>query len=388
MTAPAEHALLSASAASRWMHCTPAPRLEETLPESTSTYAEEGRVAHDLADLKILKLFLKLTTKAYNKLLKDIQANSLYQDEMTKHTDIYADYVSQIVHSYAAPPYIATEKRLDYSTYVPEGFGTGDCIVIGGSTLHVIDFKYGKGVPVSAERNPQMMLYALGAISAYSLLYSIDTVKMAIVQPRLDTISEWECSAEELIKWGTEVVKPLAETAFAGQGEFAPGEHCRFCRAKALCRARTEAHTALEDFKPMLPPLISHEEVGQLLARARDLAKWVSDLEDYALKACLQGETIPGWKAVEGRSTRRFIDHDAAFTVLKTSGIEEAMLYERKPITLAATETLLGKARFKELLGAMVSTPPGKPALALETDKRAPITRQTAADDFNTETEE
>lgn len=382
------HALLSASAAHRWLHCPPSARLEETLPERTSTYAEEGRLAHEIAELKVRKAFLQLATRTYNKQLKELQTHELYQDEMLTHTDAYLDYISQIVHSFTSPPYIAVEKRLDFSRIVPEGFGTGDCIIIGGQTLHVIDFKYGKGVPVSADGNPQMMLYAIGAWDAYSLLYDIQNVKMTIAQPRLDTFSEWECSVDELLAWATFTVRPQAQLAFAGQGEFLAGEHCRFCRAKALCRARADAHTALEDFKPMLPPLITNEEVGQLLARSRDLAKWVADLEEYALKACLAGEQIPGWKAVEGRSTRQFTDMDKAFGVLKANGVEEAMLYERKPLTLAATEKLLGKKRFRELLTEYVTTPPGKPALAPSTDKREPITRATAADDFTTETEE
>lgn len=353
------------------------------MPERESTYADEGRLAHEIAELKLRKAFVEpMGPKTFSNRLKKLQEKPLYQDEMLRHTDAYMDYVSQVVHSYSSLPYVAIEKRLDYSTYAPEGFGTGDCIIIGGNTLHVIDLKYGKGVPVSAVENPQMLLYALGALTAYSLLYELTRAKVVIMQPRLDIISEYELSIGELLAWG-ERIKPVAQHAFEGKGDFVPGEHCRFCRAKALCRARLENHTALEDFKMMRPPLISNEEVGQILLKAQTLAAWVKDLEDYALSECLSGNEIPGWKAVEGRKVRQFADVDAAFAVLTGTGYDSAVLYERKPITLSAVEKLLGKAKFGELLAPHVITPPGKPALAPSTDKREPIIRATAQDDFN-----
>lgn len=378
-----EHALLSASGAHKWLHCTPSARLEATLPEVESSYANEGRLAHEIAELKLRKAFIEpIGPRAFNNKLKKLQENPLYQDEMLRHTDTYFDYVSKIVHEYQAPPYIAIEKRIDYSAYAPEGFGTGDCIIIGGNTLRVIDLKYGKGVPVSAVDNPQMKLYALGALMEYSILYGIENVVLAIAQPRLDNISEFSLSVEDLLTWG-ESIKPIAQKAFAGEGEFIPGEHCRFCRAKALCRARAEFNTSLEEYKYMLPPLISNEEVGQILKKAQDLAAWVKNLEEYALSECLKGNEIPGWKAVEGRSTRLFTDQDAAFKMLIANGIEEAMLYERKPITLAATEKLLGKAKFKELLAEFIQIPPGKPTLVPLSDKREAIIRRSAEEDFN-----
>jgi len=356
------------------------------MPDSTSAYAAEGTLAHGIAELKLRKQFLNLPTRAFNSALKKLQEDALYQDEMLRHTDTYVDYVSQLVHGHKCPPYITAEKRLDFSRWVPEGFGTGDCIVIGGETINVIDFKYGKGVPVSAEENPQMMLYALGALEAYSVLYDIKFAKVIIVQPRLDTVSEWTTSVANLLTWAHNFVAPKAQLAFGGQGDYAPGDHCRFCRAKAVCRVRAENHTALEDFKAMRPPLLSNEEVGQLLERARDLAKWVADLEEYALTECLAGRGVDGWKAVEGRSSRQFVNLDNAFELLKKNGVEEAVLYERRPITLAATERLLGKAKFRDLLSAHVITPPGKPTLVPVTDKREPITRASAIDDFKSET--
>jgi len=378
-----KHALLSASSSHKWLHCTPSARLEETLPETTSQYAEEGRLAHEIAELKLRKAFIEpMGPRTFNAKLKKLQAKDLYQDEMLKHTDTYLDYVSRIVLGFKSPPYVAIEKHLDYSKYAPEGFGTGDCIIISGNTLYTIDFKYGKGVPVSAEQNTQMMLYALGAYSEYSFLYPITTVKMAIVQPRLDTISEWEISVEALLTWG-EHIKPIAQKAFDGAGEFVPGEWCRFCRAKSTCRARCETYTALEDFGKAKPPFITNEEVGQILQRARELAAWVKDLEEYALNTCLNGEEIPGWKAVHGRGNRAFIDTDAAFKVLMDAGYDEAILYERKPLSPAKIEELIGKKDYKELLANYVETLPGKPTLVPITDKREAITnRPSAAEDF------
>jgi hypothetical protein len=376
-----EHALLSASGAHKWLSCTPSARLEETLPESTSGYAEEGRLAHSIAELKVRKFIEPMSQRTFNSQLKKLRENSLYQDEMLRHTDTYLDYVSSIVHGCESAPHIAVEKKLNYSLYVPEGFGTGDCIIVGGNTLHVIDFKYGKGVPVSATENPQMMLYALGAYTEYSFLFDIWDIQMAIVQPRLDGISEYRMAASDLLAWG-ESIRPVAQRAFDGQGEFVAGDHCRFCRAKSLCRARTEFGTSLEEHRMMVPPLISNAEVGQILVRAHLLAAWVKDLEEYALNECLAGNEIPGWKAVEGRSTRQFTDQDAAFKTLTTNGVEEAMLYKREPLTLAKVEDLLGKPRFTELLSVYVNKPPGKPALAPESDRREPIKRGSAKDDF------
>lgn len=384
MTAPIAHkdrahALLSASGADRWINCPPSARLEEQFEDTTSDYAREGTLAHEIAELKLRKHFIEpISTRTFNTRLNKLKKQELYQDEMLGYTDAYLEYVKEIVYGYANKPHIAIEARLDFSHIVPDGFGTGDCIIIGGDTLHVIDFKYGKGVSVSAEDNPQMKLYALGAINKYSMLFAINTVKLVIVQPRLSNISEWEISAADLMAWG-ESIKPVAELAFDGKGEFKAGDHCRFCRAKAQCRARTDTMTALEAFDLKKPPLISDDEVGSILKTAQTLKAWVTDLEEYALKALLSGKEIQGWKAVEGRSNRQFNDLDKAFDTIKASGIDEALLYERKPITLTAVEKLLGKKEFTELLSKHVIKPPGKPTLAPETDKRDAITLQTSA---------
>jgi hypothetical protein len=353
------------------------------MPESTSDYAEEGRLAHTIAELKLRKRFVEpIGPRKFTNQIKKFKEQPLFDPEMLKLTEDYLDYVSGIAMSYDIPPHVAVEKRLNYSDYAPDGFGTGDCIIIGGNTLHVIDFKYGKGVPVVAENNPQIMLYALGALTEYSILFNIESVKMTIFQPRLSNVAESEMSADALLAWGKSI-QPTAEKAFRGLGEFKPGDHCRFCRARSRCRARSEFNTDLEDqYHLMKPPLLSNEEVGAILQRAKNLAAWVSDLEKYGLAECLAGNEIPGWKAVEGRSKRGFTDQEAAFALLQQNGIEETMLYERTPLTLAAVEKLLGKAKFRELLSGYVETPPGKPTLAPESDKREAVTRTSASEDF------
>lgn len=382
------HAILSASGASRWMACTPSARLEEQFPDSTSEYAKEGTLAHELCELKVRKNLIEpMHTRTYNSKLKKIKEHELWQDEMDKHTDTYLEYIQGLVHSYNCTPAVMVEKKVDFSSYVPDGFGTADCIIIAEGTLHVIDFKYGKGVAVSAENNPQMKLYGLGAYLEYSFLYAISKVKMTIVQPRLDeVISEYEISTTELMEWAEEVVKPLADMAYKGEGTYIAGNHCKFCRAKATCRerARMNLETSKFDFKE--PALLSDEEVGEALKMAQDLAKWAEDLKDYALAESLKGKLIPGWKAVEGRGSRVFTDNEEALKVLIGSGIDETMLYERKQLTLAQIEKVLGPKQFKELVGDMVEKSPGKPTLVIETDKREAITNKTTAiEDFKEE---
>lgn len=380
-----DHALLAASAAHRWLVCTPSVRLEEQFPDTTSEYALEGTLAHEIAELKLRKYFLEpMSQRSFSAKLNKLKKHELFQEEMLRHTDTYLDYLKGLAISFSSAPYVAIEKKVDYSAYAPEGFGTCDCIIIHGGDLYITDFKYGKGVPVSAEDNPQMKLYALGAYLEYSFLYPIKTVHLAIVQPRIDNISEWSLPIEELLAWG-ESIKPIAQKAFNGEGEFVPGDHCRFCRAKALCRARAEHYTALEDFKGMKPPLISNEEVGQILERAIALEAWVKELKEYALAEALKGEEIPGWKAVEGRSVRNYVDIDKAFEHLKQNGIDEAMLYERVPLTVAKLEKALGKKEFRSLLEepGLVEKQPGKPTLVPISDKRPAIqATPEAAEDF------
>ena len=385
------HALLSASGAHRWLLCPPSAKLEEQFPDTASDTAEEGTLAHELAELKVRNYFnpgevsKRKLTYAINKLKKD----RLWQDEMLTHTDTYLDYIREVSVKLPSQPSVEIEKHLDLSAYIPGGFGTADFIMLQGEDLYVMDFKYGKGVPVFAEENPQMLLYALGAFEAYKILYSIKQIHLAIIQPRLDSISEWDCSLDELLKFGIHV-KERAALAIEGAGKFCPGEkQCRFCRAKAVCRARAEENVrlAFSPDKGKLPPLITNAEVGNYLLQGEDVAKWLSDLKDYALKECLAGKEIPGWKAVEGRGQRDWTDMDAAFERLTKSGLtEEVMLWEKKPLTLAQVEKLVGKKDFQDAVGEFVVKHPGKPALVKESDRREAITNKvTAAEAFKEE---
>ena len=384
MPTPEKHALLSASSASRWLKCTAAPRYEEQFPEKTSEYAEEGRLAHAICELKVIKQFTtQLTPRTFTTRLKKLKDNPLYQDEMDKTSDLYLEHLTERAMQYDTKPNVAVEVRVDFAEYVPEGFGTCDCIMIGGDTLNITDYKHGKGVPVSAEGNAQMRLYALGALKRYAPIYgnTIKKVCMTIDQPRIQTEPSSETiTVEDLLAWG-ESIKPAAAKAYMGMGEFKPGEHCRFCRGKAKCRARADQNTALEEFKDCVPqnaekpPLfgqgtLTDEEIGDLLIRGQELVKWYKDLEEYALSTILKGGTIPGWKAVAGRSNRAFTDTEAAIAAVIAAGYDEALVYERKPKTLTELEKLMGKAEFADKLGSFVVKPIGKPTLALLTDKR------------------
>lgn len=377
------HALLSASGAHRWIACTPSAKLEEQFPDSTSTYAEEGTLAHELCEIKVKKALLDMPTKAYNSVLKKIKGNELYQTEMDKYTEEYLEYIQEKVHSFEFPPTIIVEKKVNFSDYVPEGFGTADCIILSDGSLHIVDFKYGKGVEVSAEYNQQMMLYALGAYLEYSFLFQIDNVKMTIVQPRINNISEFSIGVSELLEWADNTVKPKAQMAWNGEGDFVAGEHCKFCRAKALCRERARKNLEAEKFELKEGPLLSLDEIGDALKKAIDLAKWAEDLKEYALAESLKGNDIPGWKAVEGRGIRNFTDNDLAIKKLKEAGVAEELLYERKQYTLAQIEKMVGTKEFKKIVGDLVVKNPGKPTLVVDTDKREKITNKvTAAEDF------
>lgn len=382
--APEKHALLSASSAARWMNCPGSARLCEGMPETTSEYAEAGRLAHSIGELKLRKrLMAGMGPKTFKTALEKLRADPLYDPEMEHTTDSYAEYVEMLYMGYPAAPFIAVEKTVDFSEFVPEGFGTADCILIGNGRMDIIDYKHGKGVPVSAEDNAQMKLYGLGALMRYRWFYMVDVLRLHIFQPRVSEPQCWEISRNDLIDWAVRVLRPVAEEAFDGSETFRAGEWCRFCKAKARCRVQADACTALEDFGYKDPRLLSNEELGQILGIGGRLKKWVTDLEEYSLAAVLAGEQIPGWKAVEGRRTRSFDDADAAFADLVAAGIEEALLYERRPLTLAQAEKAIGKPRFEELAGSHIVTPTGKPTLAPESDKRPAFS--TVAEDFGKE---
>lgn len=404
MPTPTEHALLSASSAHRWLLCTAAPRFEEQFPSGTSEYAEEGQLAHSICELYAKRYFTGTPKRSFNAALKKLQAKPLYSDEMLTTAEAYVEYLKEKALGYSATPYVTQEVKVDFSEYVPEGFGTCDCVMIGGDTLHITDYKHGKGVAVSAEDNPQMRLYALGALKMFAPVFgdAIKKVSMGICQPRLSSEASEDClTVEDLRAWG-ESIKPTAQEAYNGPGTFCPGEHCRFCRGKAQCRARADQNTAFEDFKDCaiagkaapelqalspearavigLPPMLSDIEIGELLIRAEGLVQWYKDLCEYATQNILNGKEIPGWKVVAGKSNRAFKDVEEAFSKVIEAGYDEALLYERKPITLTGVESLLGKAKFETLLKDCVHKPLGKPTLVPLSDNREPYS--TAAADF------
>lgn len=384
MPTPEIHAKLSASSAHRWLHCPPSVKLAEKFPATTSSYAEAGRLAHSIAELKARKYFdpEPMSASTYSAQLKKLKADEYYEPRMDEATDSYLETLKALAMNFNDPPFVALETRVDFSKYVPQGFGTTDCIMIGGDSIYVIDYKNGAGEPVEAEKNPQMALYALGALQVYEPIFGdgIQNVTLVIVQPNAGGVKPWHTTVEALKLWATYEVAPTAALAWMGEGEFCAGSWCRFCPAKAQCSARAakilELEPAMTEIDPMV---ISDAEIGSLLTRAKDLAAWAKDLEAYALSATLDGKEIPGWKAVEGRGSRDWKDQDSAFETLKTKGINEALLYERKPVSVASLEKSLGKKVFGETAEGLVVKNPGKPTLVPASDKRPPYNPAAAA---------
>ena len=374
--APNKHALLGPSSSARWLACPPSARLTEFMPNETSVYAEEGTKAHYLCE-QVVRRSLPGWAGLPPAAMDDLMGGDAYDAEMKEAAKLYAEFIHNIYDSFPHTPTVCVEQHVKMTYWVKECFGTCDCLLIGDGVLHVIDFKYGAGVPVSPEENTQMMLYALGAWDLFSATDDIQTVRMSIVQPRIQSEPEtWETSADDLIGWAENTLRPAAKLAWAGKGELNPGEkQCRWCRAKAQCRAWKDKYGPLADFMTQTPEardprLLTDEEVGEWLIAAQGIADYVKCLEEYAQKQLQQGHAVPGWKLVEGRSVRRFTDQDAAFKAIEADGISEAMLYERSPISLTAAEKLLGKKRFAEVCGGYVEKPKGKPTLAPEDDKR------------------
>lgn len=376
------HAILSASGASRWMACPPSARLEQGYENKSSTFAQEGTLAHELGELKLRKELGEITARKFNAELKKIEAHELFTKDMPDYVDIYVDTCMEKVaeaRSKTPDAVVNLEQRLDFSEWVPQGFGTGDMVIIADGTMEVIDLKYGKGVPVSAVGNKQMRLYALGAISEFGFLYDIEKVKMTIVQPRLDSISTDEVLADDLLKWADDFVKPTAELAFKGEGEFCAGDHCGFCRAKGVCRARAEKNLELAKYDFEKPSTLDNEEIGLILSRADELIKWAKDIQDYALEKALAGEEFPGHKVVEGRSNRKWTDEDKIGEVLIEQGFSESIIFTKKLTGISGMESAIGKKEVQRLLGDYIIKPPGKPTLVSESDKR-PVFNPAKAD--------
>ncbi|NLY20701.1 MAG: DUF2800 domain-containing protein [Tissierellia bacterium] len=376
------HARLSASGSQRWLNCTPSLLLEEEFEDTTSDFAKEGTLAHAVAELKASKYFLKgIGPKNFKKGMDIFKQDELWNPEMDRYTDDYFDYLKSLSIGLIGRPYVAIEKKVEYGEWADEGFGTADCIMISGDALHVIDFKYGKGVPVYPEENTQLMLYGLGAYASYGFLYDIKQIYLHVVQPRLDNFSSWGLTIDELLKFG-EYVKGQSSKAIAGEGDFKVGEHCRFCRAKAVCRARAEENIKLAGFTKIEPKTLTNEEVGKYLFQAQDLKKWVSDLEEYALSESLAGREVLGWKAVEGRSNRKITDELGFAEILVGAGFEEAVIYKPKSLeTLSNLEKLVGKKELAELGKELIIKPQGKPTLVKLGDKREAITNVISAEE-------
>lgn len=376
-----DHAVLSASGAHRWLNCLPSARLELEFVNNESSAAAEGTAAHALCEHK-LKKALHMRSK---------RPVSVYNsDEMEEHSDAYVEFVMEqleLAKQSCTDPLILIEQRLDFSCYVPQGFGTGDCIIIADRKLHIIDFKYGMGVLVDAVDNPQMKLYSLGALEIYDSLYDIEEVSMTIFQPRRENVSTWTIRVEDLKAWAEKELKPKAKKAYNGEGEYLPGEWCTFCRAAVKCRARAEEKLKLAQSEFKLPPLLTDSEIEEVLSKLSDLTKWANEIIAYATDAAVNhGKEWHGFKVVEGRSVRKYKDEDAVAEVAKANGYKD--IFRQSLITLTEMERLMGKAKFEKILGDLIYKPPGKPTLVPLSDKRPAMNVSNAKNEFNEITEE
>ncbi|EHZ5950839.1 DUF2800 domain-containing protein [Listeria monocytogenes] len=386
---PEIHAKLSASGSSRWLNCTPSIALEAKFPEQKNggVFAQEGTLAHSFAELLLQKFNDEVTKAGYARKLNRLKKNSLYDASMIDHVEVYTTIVIekfQEAHAADKNAVLSIEQQLDYSEYARGGFGTGDAVIVGNGVVEIIDLKYGKGVPVSAKENSQLMLYGLGAYNAFELDYDLHTVRMTIVQPRLDDVTEFEMEVSDLLDWAENVVKPAALLADAGKGELNPGTWCKFCRARSICKARAEANLALTSYDFKDPRLLQPDEIAKVLGQVAELKSWVEDVKSFALKEAESGGIeFPGWKLVEGRSNRRYVDAEMVQAMLELEGYSEEELLSKKLISLTDMEKLVGKKQVSAILGDLIEKPAGKPTLVVETDKRQAIKlKSDAADDF------
>ena len=371
---PSKHAVLSASSSHRWLNCSPSARLEQEFEDRETEAAAEGTAAHALCEHKLRRALKRQSRKPISK----------YDcEEMDTHTDNYVQFVLETIaqaKEHCADPIINIEQRLDFSCYVPHGFGTGDCIIIADKTLHIIDFKYGQGVLVEAEQNPQMMLYALGALRIYDTLYDIEDVAMTIYQPRRENISTWTITVSNLLSWAENELVPKAKLAFDVKGEYMPGPWCTFCKAAVKCRARAEEKLALAQYEFAQPPLLTDAEIEEILGKLDDLTRWADEIKSYAQDAALNhGKQWHGYKVVEGRSVRKYSDEEAVIEAANAAGYHDIFRKTLLPIT--EMEKLMGKQEFAEVLSGLIIKPAGKPTLVPITDKRPAMTKANI--DFN-----
>lgn len=382
-----KHALLSASGASRWMNCTPSARFEEDFPEQgSSSFAEEGTLAHELADIE-LRLFNGEIKKAqHKKYVADIEANDLYSEEMPEEVDKYVQYVVEQfgeAERKTEGARLLIEQRVDLTQWIPKGFGSNDAIIIADGVMEVIDLKYGRGIRVSAENNPQLMLYGLGAYYKNSMMYDIHVVRLSIVQPRLNNTSVWDISVDDLLAWGENEVKVRAAMAFAGEGEFVAGDHCKWCRAKPRCRAYADLNTEMAKHDFADPNKLTDNELVEALDAINNIQDWLKTVSTYMLNEALEGRQFPGLKLVEGRAKRSWADEDSAVKALRSKRYAMKDITNTKIKGIGDIEKLVKKQNFDDIVGEFVIKPQGKPALVPESDKRPAInTAEQAAEDF------
>lgn len=389
---PDVHAKLSASGAHRWISCTPSANLETQFPDKDSQFSKEGTFAHALAELVLRYNNNELTKKTFSTRLNKMKKEEYYSQELMEYIEGYAQLVWEQFNEAKArcrDAQVLFEQRLDLSEYVPEGFGTGDVVIIADDMVQIIDLKYGKGIGVSAIENPQLRLYGLGAYLEHSLLYDIRKIKMTIIQPRLDHISSEELSVEELLKWAETEVRPKAALAMKGEGEFHVGDHCRFCKAFATCRAQKDYQMEMAKLDFVDAELLDDSEIGEVLSRVDELVKWAEAVKGYAFdQAVNHGRHYDGWKLVEGRSNRRYTDEAQVSAVLESAGYTE--IYKpREVLGITAMTAYLGKRKFSELLEELVIKPEGKPVLVPVSDKRPELnTADKIKEDFDDELDE
>lgn len=377
------HALLSPSSAHRWINCPAAPRLEEGIEDKGSPFAAEGTLAHAYCAKK-LKEHLGLPTDHEQAEIMGLN-DTYHAGEMDEHTDTYVTIVLEKLNAarkHTPDAQLLVETRLDFSDRVPEAFGTADAIIIADGTMEVIDFKYGKGVQVSAEHNPQMMIYALGAYDMFGFDYDIRSVQMTIVQPRIDNLSEWSLSTDELLQWADSTLSPAAAKAHKGEGGQHPGGWCKFCKVKGSCRALATQCTQIAEQHRDCQLLSADELATQVLPQLATVKAWLANVEDYALQQAMSGVKLIGWKVVEGRSIRRINDTQGAAEALRGAGFKDESIFKPQELrTITDLEKTAGKKLFATVCGEFIDKPKGKPTLAPESDKRPAI--DPVADDFD-----